>query len=457
MMLPQAKTTMHLIHSLSQMLLTFSLQRCRKQSVGGSKTKEKVLITGTMYAEASSYQPSELSAMKSQLTKNTSTNIPKEPVSEVMLPLTLEKIGQEDSPPPSIKTKALTGGNLVPPPPSLKPMTVAAHLKSLQHEQKSKQTVVSWSFSEGNLKFTNTMPKPPPLKTIRAPLGQLPSLTSMPSLTSKPTTVMMSPTALGPTSGSIVRTALSNHLQHSSSATGASASSSIVPGGSSSDIRMAGQLLTLPGNIINRIKMNEPLALKINNQSLVVNPDCFVQTTHGVKIFLPPNTLPVQTGNKTINITVPQTSASVVPTTTVSHSVESTIQASSCTPVVVGGTSPIVPGGQKPDVPEMAKPAPVFTNTVPDTSPLKSVAPRNNSNLQSKHFTPDLPSQPIMIGQGLVPVKKDLPPSPVVPPKRTRRKIHGINPAMCFVKQLHGGYDSLLQIFSYLSVPDLLK
>lgn len=410
-----------------------------------------------MFATGSKYTPSALSGLKTQLAQNTSvdfSNIPKtiESMSDIMMPLTIEKASHDNETPQNMPMQPL-GSPRVPPPPLLKPMTVAAHLKSMEHESK-KQNVVSWSFTDGNLKFTNTMPKPPPLKTVRAPLGQLPSLTTMPTLASKPTTVAMSPTSLCPTSVSVVRDAVNNHLEQSTSAVGVSGAPTIMTSANSNDIRMAGQLLTLPGNIINRIKMNEPLALKINNQSLVVNPDCFVQTSHGVKIFLPPNTLPVQTGNKTINITVPQTSSSVMPATTVSHSITSTIQASSCTPIVVGSnTSTVLPGIQKNAMPEMAQPA--FTDPVSNVSPLKSEA-EQNASVQSKSVSPDLPSQPVMIGQGLVPVRME-PLPPVLPPKRTQRKTRGINPALNFIKQLHGGYDSLLQIFSYLSVPDLLK
>lgn len=415
-----------------------------------------------MFASGSKYTPSALSGLKTQLAQSTSgdfTNIPKtiEPLSDVMMPLTIEKASHDSETPQSMLSPPLSSP-LVPPPPVLKPMTVAAHLKSMEHENK-KQNVVSWSFTEGNLKFTNTMPKPPPLKTVRAQLAQLPSLTTMPTmptLASKPTVVSMSPTSVCPTSVSAVRNALNNHLEQTTSAVGVSGSPAIMTSANSNDIRMAGQLLTLPGNIINRIKMNEPLALKINNQSLVVNPDCFVQTSHGVKIFLPPNTLPVQTGNKTINITVPQTTSSVMPATTVSHSITSTIQASSCTPIVVGSNPGTVsPGIPKNAMPEMANSA--FMDPISNVSLLKSGA-EQNATVQSKTFSPDLPSQPVMIGQGLVPVQQELPPTVLhVPNKRSRRKVQAINPAACFIKQLHGGYDSLLQIFSYLSVPDLLK
>jgi hypothetical protein len=57
-----------------------------------------------------------------------------------------------------------------------------------------------------------------------------------------------------------------------------------------------GQLLTLPPVVIKRLNLNQPVSLKINNTQVTVPPSSFLHTAQGLKLFLPKNTFPVNTG-----------------------------------------------------------------------------------------------------------------------------------------------------------------
>ena len=57
-----------------------------------------------------------------------------------------------------------------------------------------------------------------------------------------------------------------------------------------------GQLLTLPAAVAKRLNLAQPLALKINNMQITVPSSCFLHTSEGLKVFLPPKTFPVQIG-----------------------------------------------------------------------------------------------------------------------------------------------------------------
>lgn len=57
-----------------------------------------------------------------------------------------------------------------------------------------------------------------------------------------------------------------------------------------------GQLLTLPPVVIKRLNLTQPVSLKINNTHVTVPPSSFLRTAQGLKLFLPKNTFPVNTG-----------------------------------------------------------------------------------------------------------------------------------------------------------------
>lgn len=55
---------------------------------------------------------------------------------------------------------------------------------------------------------------------------------------------------------------------------------------------ISGQLLTLPSSVLSKVNSQQPLSLRVNNQKLVIPPNCFISTPEGVKVFLPAGTLP---------------------------------------------------------------------------------------------------------------------------------------------------------------------
>ena len=68
---------------------------------------------------------------------------------------------------------------------------------------------------------------------------------------------------------------------------------------------ISGQLLTLPSSVLSKVNAQQPLQLRVNNQKLVIPPNCFIPTPDGVKVFLPAGTLPptvVNSENKAANV-----------------------------------------------------------------------------------------------------------------------------------------------------------
>ncbi|XP_063428467.1 uncharacterized protein LOC134711645 isoform X2 [Mytilus trossulus] len=63
-----------------------------------------------------------------------------------------------------------------------------------------------------------------------------------------------------------------------------------------SETNKQGQLLTLPPAVIKRLNLTQPVSLKINNTQVTVPPSSFLHTAQGLKLFLPKNTFPVNTG-----------------------------------------------------------------------------------------------------------------------------------------------------------------
>ncbi|KAL5008970.1 hypothetical protein ScPMuIL_014551 [Solemya velum] len=146
-----------------------------------------------------------------------------------------------------------------------------------------------------------------------------------------------------------------------------------------------GQLLTLPSAVTKRLNLQQPLALKINNMQIVVPPSCFLSTSEGLKVFLPPKTFPVQTGT--------------------------TAQLS----VTVSNNKPTDELGSVPNV---------ITSVIG--------SPENNNKPSGE---------------------------PKTTPKEKKKLIFksGINHSSCFIKQLYGGFDCMLQIFQYLNICDLTR
>lgn len=166
----------------------------------------------------------------------------------------------------------------------------------------------------------------------------------------------------------------------------------------------SGQILMLPGPVSKRLNLQQPLALKINNVQITVPPSSFLYTAEGLKLFLPPKTFPLQQGETAkLSVTVTNDKSSNSPAEVrVSVSTTNVTESSS-----LGVLKPL-----------SADPPATSTSTLD-----KSVC----------DSTPDKSG------------------------RKTRNWKTGINPGMCYVKKLYGGFDCMFCIFHYLNMKDLLR
>lgn len=170
----------------------------------------------------------------------------------------------------------------------------------------------------------------------------------------------------------------------------------LTNGTTSQDINgKTGQILTLPGAVTKRLNLQQPLALKINNVQITVPPSSLLLTSDGLKLFLPPKTFPLQMG-ETAKLSV-----------TVTNDKSNSSQ------------------------PEVS----VNINTdSPDSSGVGNLKPLSGDTVSST-------------GQSKVNTSTH----------RSTRWRAGINPGMCYVKKLYGGFDCMFCIFQYLNMKDLLR
>ncbi|XP_060077099.1 uncharacterized protein LOC132556682 [Ylistrum balloti] len=170
-------------------------------------------------------------------------------------------------------------------------------------------------------------------------------------------------------------------------------SSHLTNGTSSQEVNgKTGQILTLPSAVAKRLNLQQPLALKINNVQITVPPSSFLFTMEGLKLFLPPKTFPLQSGETaklSVTVTNDKSNASQ-PEVSVKINTEQADGLGSIKPLS-GDFS---------------------------TAPAHSSANANH--------------------------------------RKTRWK-NGINPGMCYVKKLYGGFDCMFCIFQYLNMKDLLR
>ncbi|KAK7492316.1 hypothetical protein BaRGS_00016413 [Batillaria attramentaria] len=160
------------------------------------------------------------------------------------------------------------------------------------------------------------------------------------------------------------------------------------------------QLLTLPAAVMSRLNLGQPLALKINNTQVVVPPSCVISSKEGLKVLLPPSTFPLPSDpNVKLSVTVSNNPVSSSPDTT---------------PTTVTSSS---------NVSHSSK---ITTSTASD------------KGKTSVSVTPS--------AEGVC--------------TRRRRRMAdraGIDPSQCMMHRLFGGFDSMLHIFRYLGVLDLLR
>ena len=197
--------------------------------------------------------------------------------------------------------------------------------------------------------------------------------------------------------------------------------------GNQSGKQMSGQLLTLPPNVLKRLNMHQPLAIKLNGKTLVVSPTCFIPTADGMKVFLPPDTLPSDS-IKATDISISQGQENLVssgkpvnasPTKVFMNTAH---QANSKSPPAIGSISSVVPSGVPPTT--------SFSNST--SSSEKKVTPTANS--------------------------EQAPPRPRPGPRsKTRVPTYNTRSSVCHFQQMHRAYDCMFTIFEYLNVADRLR
>lgn len=165
----------------------------------------------------------------------------------------------------------------------------------------------------------------------------------------------------------------------------------------SSQQQVSGHVLTLPPSIQGRVNVNNSLSIRVNNQNIVVPPSCLISTPMGIKVFLPPGIV----------------------------------------------STAMDMSGQ-----DSARGATVYTNA---SNPQKLSVKQQGEVILANTPPPSMTSKPATF---VIPKVTTLDKTKV---KVSKKKLTGINPAECFVSQLHGGFDCMLRIFQYLKVADLLR
>ncbi|XP_013394337.1 uncharacterized protein LOC106161834 isoform X2 [Lingula anatina] len=162
------------------------------------------------------------------------------------------------------------------------------------------------------------------------------------------------------------------------------------------------QLLTLPMGVVKKINLSQPLAIKLNNQTYMIPPTCFVPTSKGIKIMLPSNTLPVTASTKVATV------ATTSSTSTVTNAGSSSdIQAA---------VSRAVSLQQKP-----------FDESKGENG--------DNAENSDKNISMDNTKQP-----------------------RRSVRIKTLDQSkMCHFRAFHMGFDSLMHVFQYLTTAELLR
>ncbi|KAK7104057.1 mucin-4-like isoform X2 [Littorina saxatilis] len=160
------------------------------------------------------------------------------------------------------------------------------------------------------------------------------------------------------------------------------------------------QIMTLPASLLSQLNLSQPLAVKLNNTQVVVPPSCIINSPDGLKVLLPPSTFPIPSdSNAKVSVTV-------------SNNANNNTTAS---PVNSGTISAGKDGHQ---------------STRPSSASSQDTISSRGSESSERVQTY----------------------------KQRSRKSHvGIDFTQCRMHRLFGGFDCMLEIFRYLSVPDLLR
>jgi hypothetical protein len=168
-----------------------------------------------------------------------------------------------------------------------------------------------------------------------------------------------------------------------------------LPSGSINTSQVSGQLITLPAHITTKLNLQKPLNLKLNGQNYNIPPNCFISTADGVKVLLPPGSLP-----------------------------ENTAKAGSASPLAMNASTNV--SSQHLDVRQMNGMSPSDKSKVVDLT--DDVLDKNKD--------------------------KD---DEIKSVKDKNIKVKDVSKYWCHINQLYAGYNSLLNIFQYLGTVDLLK
>lgn len=177
-----------------------------------------------------------------------------------------------------------------------------------------------------------------------------------------------------------------------------------LPTGAVAPNQISGQLITLPPHVTTKLNLQKPLNLKLNGQTFHIPPNCFIATSDGVKVLLPPGSLP-----------------------------DNVAKGGASNPLAISTSKPA--GSQQLDVRSMVNgdTASNKDSVVDLTS--DSQLPNSQANEQDKNKDKD---------------KSD---------KRSQRKTvkTGMDKNLCHFRKLHAGFDCMVHIFRLLTVPDLLR
>ncbi|XP_076442649.1 uncharacterized protein LOC143281335 isoform X2 [Babylonia areolata] len=218
------------------------------------------------------------------------------------------------------------------------------------------------------------------------------------------------------------------------------------------------QMMTLPASLLGRLNLNQPLALKLNNAQVVVPPSCLISTKEGLKVLLPPSTFPVppNTNTKlaaTVCNNMVTTATPLPPANTTAASRDSqaggTEASVSTASLLSHPTSAIaralsssagaIPFCQSGDIGIASASGSAGTCQDSDSG--------NTLPVSTAHSPPSTHSVSTKKRQG------DEGGSRV----RHCRSRRAVAVTQCAIHRLHGGFDCMLAIFRFLSIPDLLR
>ena len=171
-----------------------------------------------------------------------------------------------------------------------------------------------------------------------------------------------------------------------------------IPPNSVNPDQISGQLITLPPHVTNKLNLTKPLNLKLNGQTYNIPPKCFIATNEGVKVLLPPGSLP-----------------------------DNIAKGGPTSPLAMSASNNNSGGSQQLSVRPMVEPGTTDT--------------KNASSSGVVDLTED---------------EKALSSQRSKSPGKRRSKLR-VPQSECHFRKLHAGFDCMIHIFQYLGTTDLLR